>query len=245
MELVVTQKHRASQGYPSGAARGKVNEVRRRARLWRDRGHAGDDLGAALRAHLGEVAGALVLGLPRGGVAVAARVAAALDGELDVLVVRKVGVPWQPELALGAVTAMGHRVLNSDVAARAGLSDEELEAAYEKAETAARARDRLLRGDRPPVRLGGRTVVVVDDGIATGATIRAAAELLGAQRPAPAKVVVAVPVGPEDVLRELSERVDAVFVLRTPLSFGAVGEWYSDFDQVSDDEVRSMLDERS
>ncbi|TDE00132.1 phosphoribosyltransferase [Jiangella asiatica] len=210
-------------------------------RVWRDRREAGEELGAALREQLGRPAEALVLGLPRGGVDVAAPVALELGGELDVLVVRKVGVPWQPELAAGAVTAAGLRVRNDDVIAHARISDQELEEAYGQAQTEARERERLLRGDRPPPRLGGRTVVIVDDGIATGATIRAAAELVASHRPAPEQVVAAVPVGPREAIDQLAELVDAVVVLQMPRYFAAVGAWYRDFSQVTDDEVRATL----
>lgn len=182
-----------------------------------------------------------MLGLPRGGVAVAARVADAVGGELDVLVVRKVGVPWQPELALGAVTASGHRVVNGEVARRIRLGADDAEAAFIREQIAAAQRERLLRGDRPLPRLAGRTVILVDDGIATGATIRAAAELVVATTPAPASTVVAVPVGPRETVDDLAVIVDAVVVLQIPHSFNAVGEWYEDFDQVQDADVRVLL----
>ncbi|MBB5787330.1 phosphoribosyltransferase family protein [Jiangella mangrovi] len=215
--------------------------MRPRARLWRDRRDAGEQLGAAVQEQLGDVEDVLVLGLPRGGVAVAARVAAAVGGELDVLVVRKVGVPWQPELALGAVTASGHRVVNGEVARRIHLGTAEVEDAFSRAQGAAEERERLLRGDRPPPRLRARTVVLVDDGIATGATIRAAAELLASAEPGPGRVLVAVPVGPRDTVEDLAATVDAVVVLRIPASFNAVGEWYDDFAQVEDADVRGLL----
>ncbi|TDD72347.1 phosphoribosyltransferase [Jiangella aurantiaca] len=215
--------------------------MRSRERAWRDRREAGEQLGAAVQEQLGDVGDVLVLGLPRGGVTVAAPVAAALGGELDVLVVRKVGVPWQPELALGAVTTSGHRVINGEVARRIRLRPDEVETVFRNAQDAARDRERLLRGDRPPLRLAGRTVVLVDDGIATGATMRAAAELLATAEPAPHSVVVAVPVGPQDTVDELAAVVDAVVVLRIPVTFNAVGEWYDDFTQVEDADVRALL----
>lgn len=215
--------------------------MRPRARLWRNRRDAGEQLGAAVQEQLGDVEDVLVLGLPRGGVAVAAVVADAVGGELDVLVVRKVGVPWQPELAFGAVTASGHRVVNGEVARRIRLEPAEVEGAFRRAQAAAEDRERLLRGDRPPPRLAARTVVLVDDGIATGATIRAAAELLASAEPGPGRVVVAVPVGPSDTVEELAGAVDAVVVLRIPPTFNAVGEWYEDFAQVDDADVRALL----
>ncbi|WP_205629240.1 phosphoribosyltransferase family protein [Jiangella muralis] len=183
----------------------------------------------------------LVLGLPRGGVAVAAPVAAALGGELDVLVVRKAGVPWQPELALGAVTASGHRVVNDAVVRGVRLRPTELEWVLRRAQEEAEGKERLLRGDRPPPRLEGRTVVLVDDGIATGATVRAAAELLVTADPRPRQVVVAVPVGPRETVEELERVADVVVVLERPATFQAVGEWYGDFTQVQDDDVRALL----
>lgn len=182
-----------------------------------------------------------MLGLPRGGVPVAAAVAAAVGGELDVLVVRKAGVPWQPELALGAVTASGHRVVNAVVAHRIRLRPDEIEQVFRDAQGEARDRERLLRGDRPLPRLGGRTVVLVDDGIATGATMRAAAELVATAEPGPGSVVVAVPVGPRETVDELAEVADAVVALRIPAVFHTVGEWYDDFTQLDDEDVRALL----
>jgi putative phosphoribosyl transferase len=217
----------------------KSGGVRSRGQVWRDRRDAGEQLGAAVQEQLGNVDDVLVLGLPRGGVAVAGPVADAVGGELDVLVVRKVGVPWQPELALGAVTASGHRVVNDEVARHIRLGAAEVEAVFRSAQTAAEERERLLRGDRPPLRLADRTVVLVDDGIATGATVRAAAELLAGS--APAGILVAVPVGPRDTIEDLAHLVDAVVVLRIPSAFNAVGEWYDDFAQVEDGEVRTLL----
>ncbi len=183
-----------------------------------------------------------MLGLPRGGVAVAAPVAAMVGGELDVLVVRKAGVPWQPELALGAVTASGHRVVNGEVARRIRLRADDVEEIFRRAQDSASDRERLLRGDRPPPLLAGRTVVLVDDGIATGATMRAAAELITTARPRPDGVLVAVPVGPRGTVDELAEVVDAVVALRIPAIFHAVGEWYDDFTQVEDADVRALLE---
>lgn len=219
----------------------KSGGVRSRGRGWRDRREAGERLGAAVLERLGDAGEALVLGLPRGGVAVAAPVAAALDGELDVLVVRKAGVPWQPELALGAVTASGHRVVNKAVVRGVRLRPAELEQVFRRAQEDAEEKERLFRGDRAPPRLEGRTVVLVDDGIATGATVRAATELLVTARPRPGQVVVAVPVGPRETVEELERVADAVVVLERPVTFQAVGEWYVDFTQVEDADVRALL----
>jgi putative phosphoribosyl transferase len=209
--------------------------------LWRDRAEAGRELAAAVRAQIGDAPNALVLGLPRGGVVVAAEVAAALGADLDVLVVRKVGVPWQPELALGAVTAHGDRIGNEYVISRVGLTETEIESAYQRAELEATRREEALREGRPPLVVGGRDVVVVDDGIATGATIRAAVMLLADADPAPNRVLIAIPVAPPDTVAALAEDVDAVVVLSQPRSFSAVGEWYERFDQVEDEEVRELL----
>lgn len=219
----------------------KSGGVRSRGRVWRDRREAGDELGAAVQERLGDARNVLVLGLPRGGVPVAALVAAAVGGELDVLVVRKAGVPWQPELALGAVTASGHRVVNEAVARRIRLGPDEIEQIFRREQAAAHEKERLLRGDRPPPRLDGRVVVLVDDGIATGATVRAAAELVATAEPAPARVVVATPVGPRETVDQLAEVVDEVVVLQIPETFSAVGEWYADFTQVNDADVRALL----
>lgn len=208
---------------------------------WADRAAAGRELAAALADEVPPSADLLVLGLPRGGVVVAAEVATALSAELDVLVVRKAGVPWHRELALGAITADGARVRNDDVIRRAGLREAEVEAAFDEARDEALRRQHLLRGDRPPPRLAGRHVILVDDGIATGATARAAAQLLRGHRPAPQHVTLAAPVAPRSAVEELSADVDDVLVLRCPRSFMAVGEWYATFGQIEDDEVRRLL----
>lgn len=182
-----------------------------------------------------------MLGLPRGGVVVAVEVADALGAELDVLVVRKAGVPWHPELAIGAVTAGGDRVYNADVIANAGLSDSDVDAAFGTAMAEAVDRERRLRGSLPPPLVAGRQVVIVDDGIATGATIRAAAQVLRAADPRPARTIIAVPVAPPDTVIAVAAEVDALVVLRQPARFAAVGEWYERFGQVEDDDVRALL----
>jgi predicted phosphoribosyltransferase len=183
---------------------------------------------------------ALVLGLPRGGVLVAAEVAAALGAELDVVAVRKLGVPGRPELAMGAVAAVGDAVETvgvEAVLARVDV-DEDAAAVVRRAELAELQRRReAYRGDRPPPALAGRTVVLVDDGLATGATMRAA--MAAVRRAGAAAVVVAVPVGPPALCAELE--ADEVVCPVTPQPFGAVGRWYADFGQTTDDEVRAAL----
>ena len=205
---------------------------------FRDRADAGRALGDAVR---GRWSGAdvQVLALPRGGVPVAAPVARALRAPLDVLVVRKLGVPTHPELAMGAIALGGVQVLNDDVLAGTGVSARELQAvvARERAELERRERD--YRGDRPQPDLAGRTVVLVDDGLATGATMRAAVQAVRATRPA--RVVVAVPVGAPDTCAALREVADEVVCLHSPAEFRSVGSHYLDFTQTTDEQVRRLL----
>ena len=203
-----------------------------------DRAEAGRALGAAL---VGRWAGEVpvVLGLPRGGVPVAAEVAAALDAPLDVLVVRKLGTPGFPELAMGAIASGGIRVLNPSVLRLRAVDDAAIErvAAGELVEL--ERREREFRGDRPRPELSRRTVVLVDDGLATGATVRAAVEAV--RTTAPARVVVAVPVGAPDAVALLENVADEVVCLHAPPHFSAVGAHYRDFTQTTDDEVRALL----
>ncbi len=185
---------------------------------------------------------ALVLGLPRGGVVVAAEVAAALGAELDVVAVRKLGLPGRPELAMGALAAVGDAV--ASVRSESVLASVTVDAVaaeeVRRAELAElRRRQRAYRGERPPPDLAGRTVVLVDDGLATGSTVRAA--LTAVRGAGPAAVVVAVPVGAPDVCAGLD--ADQVVCLLTPSPFGAVGRWYDDFGETTDDEVRAALGE--
>ncbi|HEY3095515.1 MAG TPA: alpha/beta family hydrolase [Acidimicrobiia bacterium] len=181
----------------------------------------------------------LVLGLPRGGVPVAFEVARALDSPLDVLVVRKLGVPFQPELGMGAVGEDGVHVLNPEVLREAGVTDAQLAEveARERAEVERRA-DRL-RGGRPAVALSGRTVIIVDDGLATGGTARAAIRV--ARERGASRVVLAVPVAPPDTVAALSREADEVIALETPEPFFAIGGWYMDFSPTSDQEVVDLL----
>lgn len=190
----------------------------------------------------------LVLGLPRGGVPVAREVADALGAPLDVLVVRKLGVPGHEELAMGAIAEGGVRVLNEDVIRALEIGADELEQAVAaQAEEVAR-RARRYRDGRPAPQVAGRVVILVDDGLATGATMHAAVLAVRAQ--GPARVVVAVPVGAHDTCARLLEVADEVVCARVPEPFYAVGLWYQDFAQTTDEEVRALLgvnrqDERS
>ncbi len=182
----------------------------------------------------------VVLGVPRGGVPVAAEIAAALEAPLDVILVRKLGLPWHAEMAMGAVGEEGVRVLSEDVVRRAGVRPGEVAAveARERRELERRAEDYRRRHARVP--LDGRTAIIIDDGIATGSTARAACDVaraLGA-----AVVVLAAPVAPLASLLELRSSADDVICLHTPASFFAVGEWYEDFEPTSDAEVVALLD---
>ncbi len=209
-----------------------------------DRRDAGRALGARLAGSVhGDV---LVLGLPRGGAVVAGEVAAALGAPLDVVGVRKLGLPGQPELAMGAIAALGDAVatVRTDRVLAAAPVDAARFAAVRDRELAElRRREAAYRGDRPPPAVTGRTVVLVDDGLATGATVRAALRVLAAQRPG--RVIVAVPVGAPSALREMAGLADEVVCLLVPTPFRAVGAAYRDFAQTSDDEVRELLRGRS
>lgn len=181
----------------------------------------------------------VVVGLPRGGVAVAFVVAQALEAPLDVIVVRKLGVPFQPELAMGALGERGVIVVNEHIVRQAGLDEQDIAGAARRERTVVEQRAHLLRGGHAAVSLSGRTVVIVDDGIATGSTVRAAcavARAAGARR-----VVVAAPVGPPRVAERLSRAADAVICLREPVNLYAVGQAYADFTQVTDAEVTALL----
>jgi putative phosphoribosyl transferase len=205
---------------------------------FRDRIDAGRRLGAALRGTPLD-APIVVLGLPRGGVPVAAQVATALEAPLDVLLVRKLGVPWQPELAMGAIGEDDVQVLNDDVIRLADVSDAEIERVLTGERAELDRRTSIYRGGRPRVPVEGCTAVIVDDGIATGATARAACEV--ARLHGARQVVLAVPVAPRDWERRLGEDADRYVAVLTPAVFDAVGRFYEDFSPTEDAEVLACL----
>ena len=181
----------------------------------------------------------VVLGLPRGGVPVAYEVAKHLHAPLDVFIVRKLGVPGFEELAAGAIASGGVRVLNEDVVRAIPFASEAIEAVTARETAELQRREQIYREGRPAPELRDRIVILVDDGLATGATMRAAVKAL--QQQDPAKVIVAVPVGPADTCGELAQEADEAICLSTPPFFQAVGQYYEDFSQTSDDDVRELL----
>lgn len=207
--------------------------------IYRDRSDAGRRLAAALAHHAGDPS-LLVLGLPRGGVPVAAEVADALGAPLDVYVVRKLGVPGQRELAMGAIASGGVRVMNERVLRAAGVPAEAIEEVTREEELELERRERSLRGERPPPEVEGRTIVLVDDGIATGSTMRAAIAALQAR--GAGKVIIAVPVAASETCAELAEEVDEVVCAATPDPVRAISIWYEDFEQTTDAEVRELVE---
>lgn len=198
--------------------------------------------GRALAGLLTEYAGRddlMVLALPRGGVPVAREVARALGAPLDVLVVRKLGAPGREELAMGAIAAGGARVLNEAVIRALGVDEQQLRSETERQREELERRERTYRGDRPWPELAGRTLIVVDDGFATGATMKAAVRALRLFEPR--EILVAVPVAPDTAEAEMSRLADRFVAVATPADFVAVGRWYRDFEQTTDDEVRQLL----
>jgi putative phosphoribosyl transferase len=203
-----------------------------------DRAEAGRFLATKLSKYSGRD-DVIVLGLPRGGVPVAYEVARALRVPLDVFIVRKLGVPGFEELAVGAIASGGVRVLNEDVARALPNADEIIEAVTKHETAEVKRREQRYRDGRPAPEIQGKAVILIDDGLATGATMRAAVKALR-QRGA-AKIVVAVPVGPLDTCKEFEEEADEVVCASAPELFQAVGQYYEDFSQTSDDEVRDLL----
>lgn len=205
---------------------------------FRDRSDAGRQLAARLGAYAGS-GDALVLALPRGGVPVAFEVARTLGLPLDVFVVRKLGVPGHEELAMGAIASGGVRVLNGDVVAALGLPEALIARVAELEQRELERREHAYRGDRPPLDVHGRTVIVVDDGLATGASMRAAVAALRQMQPA--RIVVAVPTGAARTCAEFAGEADEVVCASMPAPFYSVGQAYADFSQTSDAEVRALL----
>lgn len=205
--------------------------------LLRDRRDAGRRLAAELASYAGRRP--IILGLPRGGMPVAYEIANALGAPLDVLLVRKLGVPFQPELGMGAIGEGGIRVLNDELIARLGIPERDVEQVAVREHEELTRRAQAYRGDRPPLDARGRTVIVVDDGLATGFTARAAVEVL--RRRGAGEVVLAVPVAAPQSLAELRPYVDALAFVHAPENFFGVGQWYDDFRQTTDDEVVELL----
>jgi putative phosphoribosyl transferase len=198
------------------------------------------EAGRALAARLGHLSGnVIVLALPRGGVPVGVEIARALHAPLDVFNVRKLGVPWHDELAMGAIAAGGVRVLNEDVIAGSGVTAEDLDRVTAEQQIELERRERLYRDNRPAPNVAGKTVILVDDGIATGASARAAISVIKSQTPL--RLVLAVPVIQESVAEELAREVDQVVAVLMPSDLFAIGAWYLDFAQLSDDDVRDAL----
>ena len=211
-------------------------------RGFRDRREAGRILAQQLRTYANRP-DVIVLALPRGGVPVAYEVARALDAPLDVFLVRKLGVPGHEELAMGAVATGGVRVLNDEVVNGLRIPEYVIDRVMAAEQRELGRRERLYRGGRPPPDVRGRTVVLVDDGLATGSTMLAAVKALREQRPA--RIVVAVPTAAPEICEHLTHAADEVVCGITPQPFHAVGLWYEDFSQTTDDEVRELLGRRT
>lgn len=207
---------------------------------FRDRAEAGRLLATKLSSFKNR-RGLLVLALPRGGVPVAFEVAEALQAPLDVFLVRKLGVPGHEELAFGAIASGGVRVLNDYVVSSAGLSRQQIDEISAREQAELERRERAYRGDRSPPDPAGRTVILVDDGLATGATMLAAARALRQENPG--RIVVAVPVAAAETCDEVRPEVDDIVCAVTPWPFYAVGIWYDDFSQTTDEEVRQLLEQ--
>lgn len=205
---------------------------------FRDRREAGQLLAERLNFLKGKE-DVVVLGIPRGGVVVAHEVAQAIGAPLDVYITRKIGAPYNPELAIGAVASDGGVVLDRDLIHQLSVPQDYIEKETERQRREIERRAREYRDDRPPLDLAGKTVVVIDDGVATGATTMATLRALREQEPK--ELILAVPVGPPDTVRELGKEADQVICLSTPHLFWAVGAFYAVFDQTSDAEVKQLL----
>jgi putative phosphoribosyl transferase len=200
------------------------------------------DAGRRLASELGAYANredVIVLGIPRGGVPVAFEVAKALNAQLDIFLSRKLGVPGQEELAFGAIASGGVRVLDREIIEAVGISEQDIEQITEKVKKELERRERVYRGGRPPLKLEGRTVLLVDDGIATGSSMRAAIHALRQMKPA--RIVIGVPVAPLSTCHRLKAEVDEFICVHMPEFFYAIGQFYTDFSQVADEEVTDLL----
>lgn len=212
--------------------------TRSKGALFRNRIDAGQALASRLACYAGRP-DVLVLGLPRGGLPVAYKVALALKAPLDVFVVRKLGVPGHEELAMGAIATGGTRVLNAEVVEGLGISSKAIDEVTAREQRELERREAAYRGLRPAPSVAGRTVVLVDDGVATGSTMRAA--VASVRQQSPARIVVAVPVASSIAYDELRREADELVCIATPEPFYAVGLWYQDFSQTTDDEIRDLL----
>jgi len=208
--------------------------------LFRDRRDAGRKLAQKLVAYVGR-SDVIVLALPRGGVPVAYEVALALRAPLDIFIVRKLGLPGHEELAIGAIASGGARVLNEDIIQYLGISEAVIAAIAQRELQELQRRELAYRGERPPLEVEGRTIILIDDGLATGASMRAAVAGLRLQNPA--YIVVAVPTAAPETCEALEPEVDQMICATTPEPFYGVGRWYEDFSQTTDEEVRTLLQE--
>jgi putative phosphoribosyl transferase len=206
--------------------------------LFQDRREAGRFLARKLT-HYADRPEVLVLALPRGGVPVAFEVARALHAPLDIFLVRKLGLPGHEELAIGAIASAGVCVLNHDVVRALGITEDDIATVAAAEQQELERRERIYRGDRPTPDVRGRTIILIDDGLATGSTMRAAVAALRQQ--GPARIVVAVPVGAPETCAEFQDEADEAICARTPEPFYAVGLWYRDFSQTTDEEVHDLL----
>jgi len=208
--------------------------------LFKDRRDAGKQLAQELLAYAGR-SDVIVLALPRGGVPVAYEVARALNAPLDIFIVRKLGLPGHEELAIGAIASGGIRVLNHDIVQGLKIPQTMIDTVTRQELHELERRERAYRGDRPPPDIRGRTVILIDDGLATGASMRAAIAALRAQNPA--RIVVAVPTAAPETCAAFESEVDEVICAMTPEPFYGVGRWYEDFSQTTDEEVRTLLEQ--
>lgn len=206
--------------------------------LFEDRNEAGKVLARELTAYKGRD-DVLVLSIPRGGVVVGREIAKVLDAPLDVFITRKIGAPHNPELAIGAVASDGTLILDHQLAKRLGVSQDYIDQESERQKREIQRRIKEYRGELPPPQLKDKVVILADDGVATGATIRATIKAIQAQEPA--ELILAVPVGPKDTVERLRREVDQLFCLHAPEIFWAVGAFYNVFDQTSDEEVKALL----